>query len=192
MHGSIHTEFQGYVVDQHSAAAYDDIIKRAGYAGKEFDPTGYYADVEMYRILDAAESVLGISSRDILFQYGVWVTPGLLSVHHERIKPEWKALDLLEATECVMHRFVIDAAGARPPVLRAERAGPDELTLYYDSPRRMCTLGTGFVEGVARYYCQHVEVEQTACMHRGDPCCTIVVRLNETPASTIEEDVAAI
>lgn len=179
MHGSIHKEFKGYVVDKFSETSYDNILQRAGFRGKEYDASSYYEDREMFAIVSAAEDELGMSSQDVLYEYGVWVTPGLLSMHQERMLPEWTTLNFLEATEAVMHRFVIDAAGAKPPVLRTQRTSNGNLIMYYESQRKMCTLGVGFIKGVSMYYGQHADVEQLTCMHRGDERCTILVSIVE-------------
>ena len=59
------------------------------------------------------------------------------------------------------------------------RCGPNELILGYQSPRKLCLLAHGFVEGAADYYGETVDVEQTQCMHRGDAKC--VFRLQFRP-----------
>jgi serine/threonine protein kinase len=40
----------------------------------------------------------------------------------------------------------------------------------------MCGVAAGIVRGIAAYYHESVAVEESACMHRGDPFCSFVVR----------------
>lgn len=49
------------------------------------------------------------------------------------------------------------------------------LTLGYRSPRKLCDLAHGFVEGVAAHYGETVTFSQPACMHDGAPSCQLQV-----------------
>lgn len=177
MHGSIHSELRGYIIDRHSEDAYEEILRRAELAGKEYEATGYYADEEIHAILAAAEPVLRMSREDILYEYGVWVAPGLLAATEALLDPSWRTLDLVEATEPRIHLYMRDNAGAKPPVLQARRLGADHLVIDYWSHRKMCALGEGFIEGIANHYGERVNIDQPTCMHRGDAKCTIEVKV---------------
>lgn len=63
-----------------------------------------------------------------------------------------------------------------PPRLAVRDAGPDALEVTYDSPRRLCAFLEGLVLGTAAHYGEEVELEQTTCMHRGDPACGYRIR----------------
>ena len=47
----------------------------------------------------------------------------------------------------------------------------------YDSPRKLCRLAQGFMEGAGDYYKETVTVEHRQCMHDGDPECVLSVRV---------------
>ena len=66
--------------------------------------------------------------------------------------------------------------GADVPVFDFDTSSPDELTLGYQSPRKLCALAHGFIEGAADHYGENVEVEQSQCMHRGDAKCVFHLR----------------
>ena len=66
---------------------------------------------------------------------------------------------------------------ARPPQLDVQPLGEDGVRITYTSPRRLCTLLEGLVEGTATYYEERAEIAQAACMLRGDPACVFDVRL---------------
>lgn len=72
--------------------------------------------------------------------------------------------------------------GARPPEIAVRDAGPGELVLRYDSPRRMCGLVRGMVEGIAEAYGERVRLEEPECLLRGDPHCTFRVAFEAGPA----------
>ena len=64
---------------------------------------------------------------------------------------------------------------ARPPELKVTDLGEDGLEIVYTSPRRICPLLRGLVEGTGRIYDERLEIEEPECMHRGDPVCRVVV-----------------
>ena len=67
-------------------------------------------------------------------------------------------------------------SGADVPVFDFDTSSPDELTLGYQSPRKLCALAHGFIEGAADHYGETVDVEQSECMHRGDAKCVFQLR----------------
>ena len=66
--------------------------------------------------------------------------------------------------------------GADVPVFDFDTSTPDALTLGYHSPRKLCALAHGFIEGAADHYGETVDVEQSECMHRGDAKCVFHLR----------------
>ena len=66
--------------------------------------------------------------------------------------------------------------GAEVPNFDFDTTSPDELVLGYQSPRKLCALATGFIEGAADHYGETVDVEQSECMHRGDAKCVFRLR----------------
>jgi hypothetical protein len=71
--------------------------------------------------------------------------------------------------------------GADVPNFTFDTSVPDELTLGYQSPRKLCALAHGFIEGAADHYGETVEVEQSECMHRGDAKCVFRLRFSPRP-----------
>jgi predicted hydrocarbon binding protein len=53
--------------------------------------------------------------------------------------------------------------------------GEDGLEILYTSPRRLCVLLRGLVEGTGRIYDETIHVEEPECMHRGDAACRVVL-----------------
>lgn len=70
--------------------------------------------------------------------------------------------------------------GADVPVFDFDSSIPDTLTVGYHSPRKLCALAHGFIEGAADHYGETVDVEQTTCMHRGDPKCVFQLRFGRS------------
>jgi len=66
--------------------------------------------------------------------------------------------------------------GARPPELRCQRVGPDEVVVVYSSARKMCAVAKGIARGMARHFQETVAVNESACMLVGAKECPISVR----------------
>jgi len=58
------------------------------------------------------------------------------------------------------------------------RSGTTASRITYTSPRRLCALLAGLVEGTARHYGEEVQIEQTGCMLRDNPACVFQVRVS--------------
>jgi hypothetical protein len=69
--------------------------------------------------------------------------------------------------------------GADVPVFDFDTSVPDALTLGYYSPRKLCALAHGFIEGAADHYGETVDVDQIECIHRGDAKCVFQLRFRK-------------
>jgi hypothetical protein len=65
-----------------------------------------------------------------------------------------------------------------PPIFRYESisTNPNELVLIYDSPRRLCSLLWGTIEGAAERYGEQVQIVERACMKQGAPECRLEIQ----------------
>ncbi len=92
------------------------------------------------------------------------------------------AREFLLTVETRIHELVrATIPNARPPQLTVSGHGDDGVTIVYTSPRRLCVLLRGLVQGTARHYGEDAAIEEETCMRRGDDRCRLSVRL--TPAS---------
>ncbi len=67
---------------------------------------------------------------------------------------------------------------AAPPQLRIDGLGDEGVRIAYSSPRRLCVLLRGLVQGTAQHYREAATIEEWTCMHRGDPACTFEIKLS--------------
>lgn len=140
-------------------------------------PTGIYPDAEAVALLEEAARTTGAPLPDIVERFGEFLAPHLHKVAGHEIDPAWTLLDLVEHTESIIHAMVrVRNPGATPPVLETLRLDPGELQLIYRSPRRLCGLARGLIRGMAHHLGEPAEIEETSCMHRGDPFCSFVIR----------------
>jgi hypothetical protein len=174
MHGIIHLELQKFVIANHGEQAWHELLRRADLAGEIVTPLKVYPDEQIVRLVKGASELTGIPIADLLEAFGEALVPTYLTLYGALIKPEWRTLDVIEHTEETIHRVVrLRQPGAQPPRLRARRTTPVEVILTYDSPRRLCAVARGIARGLASHFSERISIDESSCMHRGDPSCVI-------------------
>ena len=176
MHGTIFSELHKFVMAEHGEAAWPLVLKQAGLEGRVYLPLDEYPDEEAQRLIAAASQVSGQPAPHLLRAFGEFIAPDLLQMYWAVIRPEWKSLEVIEHTEDAIHKVARRDSRAKPPYLRAERTGPDEVVIDYTSPRRLCYIGEGIARGLGRLFGERLEVDQPRCTWKGDPGCLIRVR----------------
>jgi predicted hydrocarbon binding protein len=66
--------------------------------------------------------------------------------------------------------------GADAPDVSVEETEGGGLTLRYGSPRGLCALARGMIQGVGEHYGEAVSFEETACVAHGAQACRFEVR----------------
>lgn len=178
MHGLLFAELKKYVVTKMGPEAWNDLLTQAGLGSKIYLPNQVYTDEELMRLVETGARITGLTSIAIEEDFGEFIAPDLYNMYRAQLNPSWRTLDLIENTEEIVHRTVrLKVPGAKPPMLRTVRKGPGEVVIVYNSPRRLCAVARGIAKGVAKHFGERVDVQDTRCMHHGDPDCEISVRL---------------
>jgi predicted hydrocarbon binding protein len=178
MHGIVHAEFRDYATARLGMEGWAELLESAGSPGKLHLLSETYPDEELTALVAAMAERTGRPAGAVLEEFGSAIVPGLLRTYGTFVEPTWRTLEVVEHTEQVIHRTVrLQSPGTDPPRLRAERPDRDEVRVLYASPRRLCEFGRGIVAGVAAHFGERVSTDEPLCMHRGDPHCELVVRL---------------
>lgn len=189
MQGFLFFEFRQYVQKKLGLNIWDEILKKAGVGPKMYISLLGYPDEEFNAIIFAAAEIIGKSVPYVLEDFGMYVIPGYIRIASHKIDPKWNALDLLENVPIVFRHVLVSAfTGSLPPLMKFVRSKPDEVTIYYTSPRKLCILGRGIIKGFAKYCNNEVKITELSCMLKGDPQCQIVVKLLPTPAGITAKD----
>lgn len=177
MHGTIFAELQKYVVSKLGNDAWTTLKREAGVSREKYEPLEVYPDEEVVALVTAASRVTGIPADALLEDFGAFIAPDLLEMYWAAVRPEWHTLELLENTESAIHEVVrVSQKGSTPPYLHARRTGPEEVTITYTSPRKLCAVAKGIIRGVATHYGDDISISEPTCMLRGDAACTLQVR----------------
>jgi hypothetical protein len=174
MHGLIFASFRDYLLTEHGAEVAHEVTE----GEPQYTLSEAYPDEQFLALLERACEQTGASADEILFEFGVFTAATTFARLYSvlfRISPT--ARDFLLTVETPIHDVVrVALPDARPPQLAVTDLGADGLEIVYTSPRRICAMLRGLVEGTGRVYDETLEVEEPECMHRGDPACRVVVR----------------
>jgi predicted hydrocarbon binding protein len=186
VHGFIITEIRSYVTEKLGAEAWKALLKEAGLAGREYTNYLEYPDEEVVGMVGAASRLTGATPAAVLEDFGRYVGRDLVRIYRPLAQPHWRTLEFLENVEQTVHEVVRSRnRQARPPALECTRLGADRVVVVYRSPRRLCALARGIIQGLAAHYGEAVEIREETCMHEGAPQCRLVVTRLVPPAAGV-------
>ena len=176
MHGVILASFRDFVLTSFGAERAKEIL-----AGSPVHLISEaYPDEEFHALARRACAVTGAEAEALMHEFGAFaggttfprLYPAFFSVAGD-------ARTFLLTVEDRIHELVrATIPAARPPQLVVEPLSDESRRITYASPRRMCTLLSGLLEGTTSHFGEPVDYEQTSCMLRGDELCVFEVRLS--------------
>ena len=176
LHGLIFTTFRDFVTTQYGPAI------AAGVLGDQRTHvlTEAYPDEDFTAAVVKACELTGVEVDELVCEFGVFAG----ETTFPRLYPAYYAIagsarPFLLTVEDLIHELVrATIPKATPPQLGVAALGDDAVTVDYSSPRKLCSLLRGLVEGTAKHFGQSVESDETACMHRGDDRCRFEFRFS--------------
>jgi hypothetical protein len=179
MKGIVFNLLEEVVVAQHGESAWDSLLDATGLAGS-YTSLGSYPDEEIVKLVVAGAEALSMSPAEVLRWFGRAAIPLLAKRYPVFFTPHRTAQSFILSVNDIIHPEVRKLyAGAHCPFFRFEHKPGGALVLTYDSPRKLCALTQGFIEGAGDHYGQTMNVEHLTCMHRGDPKCVISIEAND-------------
>jgi len=176
MHGLIFNELKKFANTRFGEGTWDALVQAAALKRRPYLATEAYPDEDMLALVGAASAATHRRPDVLLEDFGEFIAPDLFSMYDLLVDRRWGLLDFLLETEKVIHRAVrLQNPGAEPPVLRAERLGPNEVAIVYGSARSMCAVAKGIIRGAATHYGTPARIRESECMKLGAPACRIVV-----------------
>ena len=146
--------------------------------------TEAYPDEDFSDAVSKTAELTGVDTDELVFEFGTFAG----ETTFPRLYPAYYAMagsarPFLLTVEDLIHELVrATILKATPPQLEVVPLGDDGVTIDYSSPRKLCSLLRGLVEGTARHFGQSVEGDETACMHRGDERCRFEFRFTGSSA----------
>jgi hypothetical protein len=180
LHGLIFTTFRDFLTAQYGPA-----IAAGAFADQPAHVlTEAYPDEDFNAAVKSACELTGVEIDELVREFGVFAG----GTTFPRLYPAYFAVagsarPFLLTVEDLIHELVrATIPKAAPPRLGVTPLGEDGVTVEYSSPRKLCSLLHGLVEGTARHYGEGVQSEEPSCMRRGDPVCLFEFRFSARAA----------
>jgi predicted hydrocarbon binding protein len=177
VHGLIFVSFRDYLVAEHGPATEAHIM--AG-EGRYFVSEGY-PDERFTGLVERACRSTGMPHDELLREFGAFTAEKTFArLYPALFDLSGTARSFLLTVESRIHQVVrVAMPDALPPELDVAELGDDGVAIVYTSPRRLCSMLRGLVEGTARRYGEAAHIDEPRCMLRGDGQCTLEVRFSQ-------------
>ncbi len=174
MKGVVFNIFEDFISDGWGDAAWEALLGSCPrHASGPYVGPGTYHDADLAALLEGACTRFDITSADALRAFGRYMLPALVGRYPAFIEAHDAPKDFLLSVESVIHSEVRKLyRDTRLPSFTYHDTGADELRIDYRSPRRLCHLFEGLIDGVSRHYGVPIRQRQTGCMHHGADCCS--------------------
>jgi hypothetical protein len=106
MHGMIFSEVRNYVEQRHRPGSWDTLLAKAVLKGRVYLASGGYPDAEVMTLVSAVAAMTSQTAPVLLEAFGKFLVPVLMKLHGHMLRPTSKTPDVIEHTECTMHRIV--------------------------------------------------------------------------------------
>ena len=182
MHGVIFASFGDYVTSRFGA----DAARRLLQDEPVYLLSEAYEDERLYDLIGRAAEMTEIPVETLVREFGVFTAEQTFT----RLYPAFfdvagNGRTFLLTIEDRIHELVrATIPNARPPQLAVAPHGEDGVRIEYSSPRHLCILLTGLVDGTARHFGERVEIVESTCMRRGDSACLFDVRFSRNGAAS--------
>lgn len=191
MHGLIFVTWEKYLSERVSGAAlrkYKDALE--GKIAPTLLASRVYDDDLLLVAVTTASRITAISPETLLHEYGRYFIINGLTRHlcAYILTQVHNARELLLSMHDAHEQMGRLPESLTPPLFqyRTQANKPNELTLIYDSPRKLCPVLMGAIEGAAERYGEQVQIVERMCMKRGDPVCRFELRFSASAAGPQE------
>jgi Haem-NO-binding len=171
--GIIFNLLEEVVTETYGEQVWDTLLDSTGLAGS-YTSLGQYPDSQLGTLVQAASLALDVPPREMLRWFGEAAMPILARRYPAFFSMHHATRPFVLSVNHIIHPEVLKLyPGADLPVFDFADGPEGTLVMGYRSPRKLCALAQGFVEGAAAHYHECVTVEHLACMHDGDPECRL-------------------
>jgi predicted hydrocarbon binding protein len=173
VHGLIFMSFRDYLAAVHGADSEQEVL-----AGEPvYLMSEAYSDERFSKLVERACETTGLAREALLRDFGAFTAERtFVRLYPALFDLAGSARSFLLTVEKPIHELVrVAIPNARPPKLAVSELDEHRISIVYTSPRRLCALLRGLVDGTARHYREIVRLDERSCMNRGDRSCTFEV-----------------
>lgn len=178
MKGIVFTSFNEMIEEEMGMTVWDRILKEV-----KPDSLGIYTavedydDQELFDLVSALSEITKISVNDLVKYYGNYLFSVLIKKYPVFTENADDYFQFLESIDNVIHKEV-EKLYLNPnlPKLTCKRIDDKTLQMRYESPRKLCRLAEGLIQGAASHYSEEYLLDHEKCMHDGADYCELIIR----------------
>jgi hypothetical protein len=186
MHGIIFVAWEKYLKDRfHSKVLYE--YHTAIGSTAPFLADHVYDDADLFKGVAIVSQITNVPVETLLREYGHYFIINGLVRHLRTYLPDQVSSggrELLLSMASAHAQMGRGSDGIRPPLFKYQVSKNDPNTIYvlYNSPRKICSVLWGALEGVASYFHESVTITEHTCMNKGDLACKLEARFFPSPS----------
>lgn len=177
MKGIIFNYLGEMVEEQFGLEAWDALLAKTGLDG-QFIASETYPDEQLMSLVAAANEATGIDSKDLVRAFGQFMLPHFKATNPQFFEGQSDLKSFLLTVDRVIHVEVRKLhPGSVLPEFSYDDESDSELTMHYTSPRKLCFLAEGLIQGSAEHFNTQYELDHSQCMHDGADFCTLKIKI---------------
>lgn len=172
MKGVIFSIFNEMIEEKFGLATWDRMIEETKPISKGVYTSGQtYNELELFSYVGFLSKMTGKAVDELVRSFGHFTATKLAKIYPDFFtKKGFK--EFLKSIDNVIHVEVKKLyPGANLPSFTYEDPAPNKLVMVYKSPRKLCHLAEGLIQGAAEHYQTSYLMKQTKCLHKNDPHC---------------------
>ncbi len=192
MHGLIFATWEHYLADRFGSpflATYRTTIGETAATAPLVSQV--YDDATLLAGVGVACALVGLPAETVLREYGRYFLLNGLTSHlcAYLLTQVHSGRDLLLVMRHAHLQLGNTPESLTPPLFGYEAlpGDPSGLVLLYDSPRQLCPVLVGAIEGAAERYGERVFITEQTCMKQGAPACRFAVQFSAAGVPVLHE-----
>jgi hypothetical protein len=176
MKGMIFNQLENMVTEQLGPETWEQLLTQTTLSTADgvFIGPKNYPDEDLFALVGTASRLTGAPADALVRGFGRYLFPKLAELYPVFFKGQATAKSFLMSVDRIIHveiRKLDSNAGL--PMMDYEDAAPDQLVLVYRSPRNLCELALGLIEGVGAHFGEQIALAETSCRKQGAEACRI-------------------
>jgi hypothetical protein len=181
MKGIIFNLLEDVVISHYGENTWDQLLTATSLDGA-YTSLGSYPDEQIQGLVAAASHLLGLTPFEVLRWFGQQAIPLLFDRYPGFFTTQSSTRLFVLSVNGIIHPEVRKVyPGADVPTFEFRDELDGGLLMGYLSPRRLCALAQGFIEGAATHYGETAIFQHLECMHTGDRRCLCHISFSSGP-----------
>ncbi len=175
MKGAVFIAFNQMVEDQVGIDTWERLLAEViPESGGIYTSVEDYPDSELFSMVGALSTIVNVPVPTLVEQFGAYLFD-VLNTKYPMFSEEKKDFfEFIKSIDGVIHREVRKLYdNPNLPDLDCEQIDEKNLSIKYQSPRKLCFLAEGLIRGAAKYYNVNYALEHKSCMHDGCDHCLL-------------------